>query len=80
MASHYQPIHNIFVKMERIANCDRYMTQQAVYRYTSVYTGILCIYRQMRIPVYRFRVLILSFIDIQRKIKKQSISMFADKL
>jgi len=25
MASHYQPIHNIFVKMERIANGDRYI-------------------------------------------------------
>ena len=25
MASHYQPIHNIFVKMEQIANGDRYI-------------------------------------------------------
>ena len=25
MASHYQPIHNFFVKMERIANGDRYI-------------------------------------------------------
>ena len=25
MASHYQPIRNIFVKMERIANGDRYI-------------------------------------------------------